>query len=420
MSEAIFEIERMLLATMMLRPSDCWRVDVAPEYFASEQHADVLRAIRQLSQDSLPVDPVSVADYFEQQGKRALSGLALQIGNSNTTAIPEAHGLRIVAGWRQRRARDIGAGLMQAKTDDAVDAAIADLMALHATEQKHEFSAKEAARAAVNEIAEIHKHAGRLPGVTTGLVDLDSKLGGLHRSDLIVVGGRAAMGKTALLISMAKAAAVAGHPVGIISGEQPVEQMALRMVASGANLSAQKFRTANFEDHEWARVTNATSDIAGLPIWILDRSAPTIGEVIRVARRWKHRHGIKALYVDYLQRIKGEGERKFEQVGMVVHAMKNLARDLDIPVLALSQVRRDVENRKSNIPHMGDLSDSSEIEKEADQVILIYREAYYDEEANPNVARLIIDKNRHGPTGWFDVAWRAETMQFADLDRSAA
>jgi replicative DNA helicase len=213
---------------------------------------------------------------------------------------------------------------------------------------------------------------------------------------------------------MARAAAHAGNPVGIISGEQPVEQVTLRNFSAESHIDAKKFRNAGFDEAEWGKLFGAVETTSNLPMWFLDRSAPSLAEVVRVARRWKHKHGIKALYVDYLQRIAGEGERKHEQVGFVARGLKNLARDLDIPIVVLAQVSRAVEGRASQVPRMGDLSDSSEIEKEADQVIMLFRPGYYDIDAPQNVARVIVEKNRHGPTGYVDVSWHGGTMTFGD------
>ncbi|MBT2142706.1 MULTISPECIES: DnaB-like helicase C-terminal domain-containing protein [unclassified Rhodanobacter] len=414
----ILEIERILLATMMLRPGDCWRVNIVAEHFASEQHADILRAIQTRSQEAKPIDPVSLMDHFEQAGQPSIGQLALEIGNSGMlTPVPEPYAHRISTAWRQRKARDIGMELLKSTDEAAVDQAIASLMNLHAVEQNHEWDAKQATNAAFQELTTIHESGGKLPGVTTGLVDVDEKLGGLHRGDMIVIGGRAAMGKTSFLLGMARAAAKDGYPVGIISGEQPVKQMALRMLSSGLNIDSKKFRNAQFKDFEWSQLYGVVATNAALPMWFLDRSAPNMAEVSRVARRWKHKHGIKALYVDYLQRIGGEGERKYEQVSFVARGLKNLARDLDIPVVVLAQVSRAVEGRSSPIPKMGDLSDSSEIEKEADQVLMIYRAGYYSQDADQNTARVIVEKNRHGPTGYIDVHWQGSTMTFGDLSR---
>jgi replicative DNA helicase len=161
------------------------------------------------------------------------------------------------------------------------------------------------------------------------------------------------------------------------------------------------------------------TDMAKSRMWILDRSSPSIAEVQRVARRWKQQHAIEALYVDYLQRLEAPGERRWESVGAAAKGLKNLARDLDIPVIVLAQVSRQVESGgRGREPRLGDLSDSSEIEKEADQVLMLYRDEYYNEDSEKKgVAKVIIEKNRHGPTGYVEVAFNAETMRFGDLAR---
>lgn len=409
------QTERDLLATLMQRPGDCWGVEVSPEHFATEAHGDICRRIRELSADSLPCDPVSVAESFEREGNRALGTLALTIASESvTTTQPAAFADRIRSAWRLRQAHAIAADLHGATDAEAVDAAIERLMDLHGTETRHEWSAKDAVRRTIDELQAINDGTAPKP-VTSGLRDLDKIIGGFHRGDLIVVGARPAMGKTSLALGMARAAAAAGNPCGVISGEQPIEQVSARWLALASGVAATNFR-AGFGEGEWGQVSNAMVSVAGLPLWVYDRSAPTLVECVRVARRWKHKHDIAALYVDYMQRIEGEGDRKFEQVGAVVRGLKNLARDLDIPVIVPAQVSRQVEQRKPAIPRMGDLSDSSEIEKEADQVLMLYRDEQYNPDTeHRGIAKIIVEKNRHGPTGFIECAFHAPTMRFADL-----
>lgn len=409
------QTERDLLATLMQRPGDCWGVEIDPAHFATEAHGDICRRIRELSADSLPCDPVSVAESFEREGKRALGTLALTIASESvTTTQPAAFADRIRSAWRLRQAHAVAADLHGATDAAAVDAAIERLMDLHGTETCHEWSAKDAVRRTIDELQAINDGTAPKP-VTSGLRDLDKIIGGFHRGDLIVVGARPAMGKTSLALGMARAAAAAGNPCGVISGEQPIEQVSARWLALASGVAATNFR-AGFGEGEWGQVSNAMVSVAGLPLWVYDRSAPTLVECVRVARRWKHKHDIAALYVDYMQRIEGEGDRKFEQVSAVVRGLKNLARDLDIPVIVPAQVSRQVEQRKPAIPRMGDLSDSSEIEKEADQVLMLYRDEQYNPDTeHRGIAKIIVEKNRHGPTGFIECAFHAPTMRFADL-----
>ncbi|GAP66816.1 DnaB domain protein helicase domain protein [Mizugakiibacter sediminis] len=420
---AIHEVERALLATLMSRPGDCWGVDIAPEHFAVEQHADIFTEIRHLTGESQPADAVSVMEALSRAGRPELGTLALRIASdSMTTSQPVAYAQRIKAAWRLRSAKLIAQGLFEAQDDAMIDTAVEALMGLHAIEQRHEFSAREAVKAAFKSLQDAHDKGADADAVPTGLRDLDKLLGGLHPGDLVVIGARPAMGKTGLLIGMSRHAAAKGYPVGLISGEQPMEQVTARMLALASGVPASDFRRGIRQEEDWTRVTNAMTSTAQLPLWMLDRSSPSLAEVVRTARRWHHVHGIKGLYVDYLQRIEAEGERRFEVVGAAAKGLKNLARDLNIPVIVLAQVSREVEKRKPPEPRMGDLSDSSEIEKEADQVLMLYRPDYYegDECERAGTAKIIVEKNRHGPTGYVEVAWHAQTMRFADLYENAA
>ena len=410
----IADTERDLLATLMLRPGDCWGTELEPEHFASEQHADLFRRIRDLAADSQPCDPVSVADSFERDGKRALGVLAVTIArDAMTTTQPVVFADRLRMAWRLRQTRGIAMDLANASRDEDIDGAVERLLGLHAQQSRHEWTAKDAVRKTFDELTAIHGGTAPKP-VPSGLHDLDKIIGGFHRGDLIVIGARPSMGKTSLALGMARSAAQAGFPVGLLSGEQPVEQVAARLLSLSSDVAATEFRTGIHDDH-WTRVSSGIASTAALPLWIYDRSSPTLVEAVRTARRWRHKHDIAALYVDYLQRMEGDGERKSDQVGMLVRGLKNLARDLDIPVVVPAQVSRQVEQRRPPIPRMGDLSDSSEIEKEADLVLMLYRDEVYNPDTQQRgIARIIVEKNRHGPTGYIECAFVAETMRFAD------
>ncbi len=420
MTDLVAESERTLLATMMLRPADCLGVDVGHADFSVEAHGDIAATIVESVRESEPCDPVSISDRLAKAGHKAHATLALRIANEAlVTASPASFAERIKSAARGRHAVGVARTLLETAGNDgdaAIARAVEALMDLNRSDSNHEFTAKAAIRRAWDRMVEVHNAGGALPGIPSGLSDLDQILGGYHDGDLIVIGARPAMGKSAMAFGMAKSAARNGFPVGLISGEQPADQVGARLLAAESNVTATKFRNAKFTDDEWTRVGGAVPELAALPMMIYDRSAPTLGEVVRIARRWKHQHGMRALFVDYLQRMEGEGDRKFEQVGMVVRGLKNLARDLSIPVIVLAQVSRTVEARTSKEPRMGDLSDSSEIEKEADQVLMLYRPEYYEPTAeNRGLAKIIVEKNRHGPSGYCEVAFLAETMRFTDL-----
>lgn len=410
------ESERTLLATMMLRPGDCWGIDIDARHFVVESHGEILDAMRALESDSQPSDPVSVADYLTSRKRPEIATLALRIASDALpTTMPAAFADRIRGAWRLRQARSVAAMLERATDAESIDDAVAALLGLHESESRHEWTAKAAVQSS---IAKLQAQAtGTIKTVPSGLRDLDRLLGGWHAGDLVVIGARPAMGKTSMALGMARHAASKGHAIGLVSGEQPVEQVADRLLALASGVPATHFR-GTIEEAEWGRVGEAVTSTAALPLWVYDRSAPSVTEVIRVARRWVHNHKIEALFVDYLQRLDMPGDRRFEAVGAAVKSLKNLARDLNIPVIVLAQVSRQVEQRKPPEPRMGDLSDSSEIEKEADQVLLLYRdEQYHADSPKRGIAKIIIDKNRHGPTGFIECAFVGETMRFADLVR---
>jgi replicative DNA helicase len=421
------EAEQAVLGGLMLDPGAWERITLNEEEFYRRDHQLIYRTISELIGRGQPVDAVTLGDYLDSSGIGAQiggSGYVLELaGNTPSAANIRAYA-KIVREKSQLRRMIAGCEAVIGKayaagTDDPgalLDAAIGGLMALQRRDRKAEWSMREVLKQAFERITYAYEHKGQIPGLTTGLSKLDEHLGGFHPSDLTVIGGRPAMGKTALLFGMAERGAKYG-PVGIISGEQPAVQLGLRMVSLGSGVTASKMRSGQIDDEDWNRISRAISDFHGLPIHVLDRAAPSIVEVARCARRWKHEHGIKALYVDYLQRLEGPGEKAYERVSAVTKGLKNIARDLDIPVIALAQVKREVEGRSDKRPGMADLCDSSEIEKEADQVITIYRDDYYnDNSPDKGTAELLICKNRHGECALARVAWMAQTMRFADLE----
>ncbi len=424
--------EQAVLGGLMLSDKAWHKVGhmLTAEDFYERRHGLIWTAVAELQDAGKPYDAVTMADWFESHGIGGLEGLStyvLQLANATASAANIAAHADIVRDKAiLRRTLDAlheateSAWAKDADAVSTVDAAIRSLMGLMRSHRGSECSIREAAKKAFQRISEIHAAGTTLVGVTTGLADLDEKLGGLHKGDLVVVGARPAMGKTAMLLGMALAAARAGTSVGFISAEQPDEQIAARAISSLSRVASHRLRCADLEEHEWARASGAVADMREMPLRIMDRSAPDLSEVLRTARNWSHMYGIKALYIDYLQRIASPAERRFEAVGEIARGLKNLARDLGIPVVVLAQVNRTVDTKADKRPRMGDLSDSSEIEKEADQILMLYRDEVYNADTKePGIAEIIVEKNRHGPTGFLKLSWRPETMQFGNLARAA-
>lgn len=408
----------------MARPSSLGDMPLAPKHFANEVHADIWQTLQALMSAGKPIDPVSACEYAERMGMKVAADAALAIGcdmGLYPASDPQYPASLLVEAWRNRETRRVAAVLqadLDAGSDGASDRAIAALMALHDDDRGFEFTAKQAVSAAMDQIEAAYQSGGALIGVPSGLSALDQQLGGFHEGDLIIVGARPAMGKTGFMQGAADFGSRRG-PVGVISAEQPHEQLGMRWLASASQVSVGRLRAAKLEDEQWGNLTAAVGQIKDKPIRIFDRPGADIAEVIRVARRWKHQYGIKALYVDYIQRLRIAAMSrapKHERVGEITSSLKNLARDLHIPVIALAQVSRKVDEREGQRPGMADLSDSSEIEKEADQILMLWRD-----KSRPHAdlvdAEVIVEKNRHGNVGTVHCLWRGASTSFVDKAR---
>jgi replicative DNA helicase len=279
----------------------------------------------------------------------------------------------------------------------------------------HQF---EAAQEAIDEMQRATE--GNLVGVTSGVRDIDDMLGGFHDGDLVVIGARPAMGKTAFMLNLA---ASANCPVGMISGEQGRAQIGMRLMAINGSLSLHKMRTGALTNDEWSRVSSTMARMRERPVWVFDKPAPTIDEIVQQARAWKFDQNIGILMVDYLQKIRGGNGESFRlQVGDIAAQLKDVGRELKIPVIALAQVKREVENRTmgddglGRMPHMSDLAESGVIEMEADVIATLYRPEVYDDSPQfQGLAYFNVDKNRHGPVGHKVLSWRGEFLKFSDL-----
>lgn len=217
-----------------------------------------------------------------------------------------------------------------------------------------------------------------------------------------------------------EAAAAAGNRPGVISAEQPAVQMALRRLSLVSGVAATKLRNGSFEEEDWMRMQAGMAAAIPRDMWIYDRSAVTLDELIGVARKWKHTHDVGILFIDYAQRIKVPRAERVSEVSQVAQGMKDLARSLKIPVVCLAQVKAAVETRPNKRPTSGDLANSDELTREADQIIMLYRDEVYNMDSpDKGMAELLIEKNRHGPTGYKKVRFSQETMRFHDVRDSA-
>jgi replicative DNA helicase len=416
--------ELEVIGQILMDSSKLQSCDLATGDFINSQYRDIYQAILDMSSSAQVIDPVSVSEYLEAQTGKQWLVTCGQVANKaycfgtfdNQVEIVRKHG-------QLHRIKSILSIAMseidRTKSTDAVDRLISELMASTKTRNNFSKTLQDGIIEACEHLSKIAEIDG-IPGITTGLKDLDDILGGFHDSDLVVVGARPAVGKTAFLINCALAASKLA-PVGVISAEQGVRQMAERCLAITGSVDAKKLRNAKMSDDEWSRLLGAGAQLKGAKMHIYDEPGVSIGTVLKQAREWKFKYGIKALYVDYIQKISNTGHAsKRDSVGEIAGSLKNLARELNIPVIALAQVNRDCERRDNKRPYQGDLADSSEIEKEADEIITLYRDEVYNEKTvDVGVAELLICKNRHGPTGAIRTSWIGQFMQFRDLSRAS-
>ena len=294
---------------------------------------------------------------------------------------------------------------------------------------------------------------GGLAGVSTGLTDLDKNLGGLHPSDLLILAGRPAMGKSSLAVNIAVNAARAyvperqadgsikaksGAVCGFFSLEMSADQLAARILADVADINSDKIRKGEIDQADFERIYDASAQLNDLPLYIDDTGGLSIAQLAARARRLKRQHGLGLLVIDYLQLLSGSkksSDNRVQEITEITVGLKALAKELNVPVIALSQLSRQVENREDKRPQLADLRESGSIEQDADVVMFIYRDEYYRARQEPRegtpehlewqaqmdevtgTAELIIGKQRHGPIGTVHLAFEASRTKFADLAR---
>ena len=413
--------EQQILYVLIKNPSLLSQCDLLPVDFSTQTDGMIFEAMLGVAAENLPVDIITIAEYLENK-YRALElkylGELVENGFGLETSI-KTYADIIKKASRKRQASMIARNL-QLQLDenyggDPIAEAITKLMAVDKSQVNYSYTLKQALALSVEAMQAAHEAEG-IVGIKTGLTELDEITGGFNDTDLIVIGARPAMGKTALLLGMCLASEKIG---GIISAEQGAQQAASRLISIKGSLNSQSLRTADFSESEWSLMSGTVVSLQNLPIHINDQPAIDIAALVRQAREWKFNEGLEILYVDYLQKIKGSNPKdpKWMQVTEVTGALKNLARELKIPIVALAQVKRDVDTRTDARPKIGDMSDASEIEKEADVIMTLYRdEAYKIDSEFKGIAEIAIEKNRHGPTGDIRAKFIGKYFQFKDLN----
>lgn len=406
---------------------------VKPKDFYDKRHGVIFDAIMRLFEKNKPVDLLTLTDELKRKGELdEIGGSAYltELTNYVPTAAHAASYAEIVAQKAVRRRLIRASGEISelgydesTSTQELLQQAEAELFTVSDQSLKQDLVSLESILTdSFDRIEELHRNKGSLRGIRTGYRDLDNMTAGLQRSDLIILAARPAMGKTTLVTNlMYNVATIAKQSVLFFSLEMSKEQLVDRMLADASGVDSWNIRTGNLSDEDFSKLSEAMGEMAEAPIFIDDTPGVSVLEMRTKARRAAHDHPLGLIIIDYLQLMQGSGRdngNRVQEVSEISRGLKLLARELDVPVIALSQLSRSVENRSPQIPQLADLRESGSIEQDADIVMFIYREAYYNPETErENVTDLIIAKHRNGPVGKVELYFHPERLRFMSLDR---
>lgn len=433
------EAERGVLGSLLIDPEAILQIGdfLKAEDFYRDAHQILYSTILHLYDHRTPADIITLCDALEQQEKMediGGIGYVISLVNEVPTSGNVTHYGRIVSRTALlRRLIKTGSDIVaQAFEDTEADAGStlekAEQAIFGVSQHYHGSSSRSAhvrdlVASYVERLENIYNSGKGIHGVHTGFGVLDTITSGLQRSDFIVLAGRPGMGKTSAALSIAyNAAKIHEHKIGIFSLEMSAEQLVQRLVAMESGIDQQQLRTGWVMDDEWERIINAVGTISDLNIWIDDTAGLTLAQLRSKARRWVSEHHIELIILDYLQllRISQSEDRKQrnreQEVAEMSKTLKELARELNIPVLALAQLSRAVESRASKVPQLSDLRESGQLEADADVVLFIYRDdVYHPDTDRPNTADIIVAKHRNGPTGEVCVAFDRRQTRFRDM-----
>lgn len=461
------EAEQALLGAILVNNEAFYRVSdfLEPEHFYEGLHRQVYETAAQLIRVGKVATPITLKTFLpadEQVGEITVSQYLVRLATQATTIINAVDYGRSIYDLAIRRSLiGIGEDLVNVAFDSPVDHAPreqiedAEKRLYELAEQGrydggfHSFT--DALKDAIDMASAAYQRDGHLSGISTGLRDLDKQMGGLQSSDLIVLAGRPAMGKTALATNIAfnvaraymgetqpdgTTKALNGGIVGFFSLEMSSEQLATRIIAEQSGVSSSEIRRGSIDERQFNDIVIASQDMQSIPFYIDHTGGISISQLTARARRLKRQRGLDMIIIDYLQLLQGSGKRsdnRVQELTEITTGLKALAKELNVPVLALSQLSRQVENRDDKRPQLSDLRESGSIEQDADVVMFVYREEYYlqrqmpkegteeffkwqaDMEEVAGVAEVIVGKQRHGPTGSVRLLFEGEFTRFSNL-----
>ncbi len=426
------EAERSVLGAIMLDKEAIIKVAdlLSVGDFYNDTHNLIYEAIQDLFTNSDPIDVLSISSKLEDSKNLDRIGGSTYLADL-VAGVPSASNITYYAKIVQKKAvlrRVISVageiaelGYNEADELDAtLDAAEQKLFGISQKSLKQEFtSIKTILGEAFDRLDQLHKSKGELRGVPTGFIDLDKVLSGLQKSDLIILAARPSVGKTSFALDIARqAAAHYNFPVGIFSLEMSSDQLVDRMIAAEGNLDLWRLRTGNLKESDFTDINETMGKLSEAPIFIDDTSSANIMTMRTMARRLQAEHDLGLIIIDYLQLMEGRGkESRVQEISEISRGLKTLAKELNIPIIALSQLSRAIEQRPDQRPKLSDLRESGSIEQDADVVMFIHREHRVNPtEDNEHAAEVIVAKHRNGPVGSVNLYWHGESASYKNLE----
>lgn len=437
------EAEINILGCLMIDKDGVSKVadTLSPDDFYSDVNATIYESMISLYEKRIPIDIVSLANILSEQGKLDLIGGRSTLIEITQEVLTSAHLLSyadiVIKKATLRRMLNVSSKIAELSFEEEkdvqeiIDEAESSLFNVSRKARGNEFTAiSSVLDGAFSRIDDLSQNKGELRGIPTGFIDLDALLSGLQNSDLVILAARPSVGKTAFALNIARHAAYANKPVALFSLEMAKEQLVDRFICSESGVDLWKMRTGNLSDdtenNDYAKIGSAIANLSEAPIFIDDSGMLNVMQIRTKCRRLKMERGLGLIVIDYLQLISGIGSHKndarYQEVSDISRSLKALAKELDVPILALSQLSRAVELSKPSIPKLAHLRESGSIEQDADVVMFIYRKAadknYKPEELSTedkNIAEIHISKHRNGPCGIIKLYFDQHTTTFKNL-----
>lgn len=429
------EAEQAVLGAIFLEPSSILLATeiLVPEDFYRSAHQKIFECMVRLYEAGKGVDLVTVADELDRLkqledvgGISYLSELAVSVPTAANIGyyahiVEEKSLLRRLIRTATNIVKD--GFTREDEVEEVINDAEKQIMEVARRKNVGDFkNIKDVLVETYDNIEKLHHRKGDITGIPSGFIELDKMTAGFQKNDLIIVAARPSVGKTAFALNIAQNVGTkTDENVAIFSLEMGAEQLVMRMLSAEGNINAQNLRTGSLTESDWGKLTMAMGSLSNAGIFIDDTPGIKVSEIRSKCRRLKQEHGLGMIIIDYLQLIQGSGrakENRQQEVSEISRSLKALARELEVPVIALSQLSRSVEQRQDKRPMMSDIRESGSIEQDADIVAFLYRDDYYNQESeNKNIIEIIIAKQRNGPVGTVQLAFIKEYNKFVNIER---